>query len=266
MGRKTTMKKVLAAAALCAVIALCGLAVGQEAPRPSSDSADFPIYVMNKIDDQYRGEKSQGVMAMRVKTKHWTRTMELESWSLGKDYSLVRIIKPKKEKGTATLKAKNVLYTYLSKTGRTIKISSGMMGGSWMGSHFTNDDLVKSSRMADDYDIKMSFEGEKGGTEVCSFTLTARYDAPVVWGKIEVTVRSNDLQPVSQTFYDEDGKAVRELSFSDYKDVGGRIIPTKMMMKPLDGSGEYTEVITKNIDFQVKLPKSFFSLQKLKSL
>ncbi|MCP4195930.1 MAG: outer membrane lipoprotein-sorting protein [Proteobacteria bacterium] len=248
---------------LCAVVSLS--AVGGE-NAPPTDSSEFPWYVMNKIDDMYRGEKSNAVMTMQVKTKHWTRSLEMEAWSLGKDYSLVRILKPRKEKGSATLKAKKNLFTYLNKTGRTIKITSGMMGASWMGSHFTNDDLVKDSRLADDYTIELSFNGNESGQTLYRFTLTPKPNSPVVWGKVTITVRQADLQPLSQTFYDEDGKKMRRLDFSGHKKVSGRVIPTKMKMTPLDKPDEYTEIRYKKIDFGAKLNKDFFSIQKLKSL
>jgi len=249
-----------------AVLFAVGGALAQSNAAPSQDSAAFPAYVMDRIDDQYRGRQSHGTMTMNVKTTHWTRSMTLETWSLGKDHSLVRILKPKKDKGNATLKAKNVLFTYLSKTDRTIKISSGMMGGSWMGSHFTNDDLVRNSRLADDFDIEMTFEGDKGAQEICSFELTPKPNAPVVWGKIQVVVRSGDLQPLSQTFFDEDLKPVKKLEFQEIKEIGGRTVPTRMVMRPLDGSGEYTEIVVDELDFDVELDKGFFSLQRLKRM
>jgi len=241
-------------------------ALGAEDKIPDPDSKEFITYVMNKIDDQYRRNNSHGIMEMEVKTKHWTRTLSMEAWALGRDYSLVRILKPKKERGTATLKAKNDLFTYLSKTGRTIKISSGMMGGSWMGSHFTNDDLIKHTRLAKDFDIKKTFDGKQAGVDVYAFTLIPHPDAPIVWGKIVVTVRKSDLEPLSQLFYDEDGKKVRILEFSEHKEIQGIVMPFKMVMKPLDGSGEYTRVQWKKIDFGVKLNKGFFSIQKLRSM
>jgi hypothetical protein len=230
---------------------------------PDPGAPSFAVEVMRRVDDLYRGESSHGVMSMRVVTKHWKRTMKMESWSMGKDYSLVRILRPRKERGTATLKARNNLFIYLNKTGRTIKISSGMMGGSWMGSHFTNDDLVRNSRLSRDYTIKHLKGGSKAQHR---FVLRARRDAPTVWEKLEVTVRSQDLLPVKQVFYDEAGKKVRVMTFSDFRQLGGRTRPTKMTMKPLDKPGELTEVTFEKVDFGVKLSKGFFSLQKLRSM
>jgi hypothetical protein len=233
---------------------------------PGPDSEEFPVYVMNRIDDLYRGLASHGIMEMQVRTRHWSRNMEMETWSLGKDYSLVRILRPRKEKGTATLKAAGDLFTYLSKTDRTIKITSGMMGASWMGSHFTNDDIIHNSRLSEDYDIELDPATSAPEKENYRFTLTPRPDAPVVWGRLEIRVRKQGLQPLSQRFHDEDGNAVRLLEFSDHRVVDGREMPLKMLMKPLDGSDEFTRVIWKEIDFDVKLDKGFFTLQKLRSM
>jgi outer membrane lipoprotein-sorting protein len=248
-----------------ALLSVPAVSRGEEPKVPSPDSPEFPRYVMNKVDDQYRGTKSHGVMEMTVQTKHWKRSISMESWSLGEEYSLMRILKPKKERGTATLKAKNDLYTYLSKTDRSIKITANMMGGSWMGSHFTNDDLVRHTRLSDDFHIKLVFKGQEKGQAVYRFSLKPKTDVPVVWGKIEVAVRQSDLQPLSQLFFDEKGKKMRILEFSKHQVQGDRVMPMKMVMKPLDGSGEYTLVEWKEIDFGVKLSKSFFTIQKLKS-
>ncbi len=248
-------------------LALPGLAwAGLPPGAPDSDSPGFARWVMEYTDDLYRGEQSHGVLEMQVKTKHWTRTMVMESWSYGKDYSLMRILAPKKEAGNSTLKSKDALFMYLQKTGRTIKITGGMMGASWMGSHFTNDDLVKESRLSEDFSIKTSFRGSEGGTKVWRFTLTPGRKAAVVWGKIDVTVRQDDLQPVSQVFYDEDGKKVRVLEFAEYREISGKLMPTVMTMRPLDGSGEFTRITWKKVDFSVKLGEGFFTLQRLKSL
>jgi len=249
-----------------AVFIAAGISTAEDEKAPDPQSPEFPTYVMAKIDDLYRGLRSHGTMEMNVKTRHWERSMTLESWSLGRDYSLVRILKPKKEKGSATLKAKDDLFMYLNKTGRTIKITSGMMGGSWMGSHFTNDDLVRHTRFSEDFKIKLSFQGDRDGQKVYVFTLIPNPDSPVVWGRVDVTVRQSDLQPLSQLFYDEDGKKVRILESSNHTEIDGRMMPMKMVMRPLDGSGEYTEVLWKEIKFNINLSQSFFTLQKLRSL
>lgn len=235
------------------------------AAGPAPGTPEFARAILQRADDLYRGEQSHGVMEMEVKTRHWTRSMSLEAWSKGKDYSLVRILEPKKDRGTATLKDKHDLFTYLNNTGRTVKISGAMMSGSWMGSHFTNDDLVRETRMSEDFDIKQLPDEKLDGVPVYRFELVPKPGKPIVWGKIDVLVRISDQMPLEDTYYDEDKKPVRELQLSDFKTVGGRTLPSVMTMKPLDGSGEYTRVTWKELRFDVNLEPGFFSVRNLTS-
>lgn len=245
------------------LLTLAGARSAAAAPAPGSP--EFARALLQRVDDLYRGEQSHGVMEMEVKTRHWTRAMSLEAWSKGKDYSLVRILEPKKDRGTATLKDRHDLFTYLNNTGRTVKISGAMMAGAWMGSHFTNDDLVRETRLSDDFDVSQLPDEKLDGAPVYRFVLVPRPGRPIVWGKIEVLVRISDQLPLKQTYFDEDKKPVRALTLSEAKVIGGRTIPTVMVMQPLDGSGEYTRVTWKELSFDVKLEPSFFSVRNLTS-
>jgi len=228
------------------------------------DPAKQAVAIMNHVDDLWRGDSSKSEMTMHVKTNRWERTLSMTGWSLGKDYSLVKILSPKKEAGTSTLKFKKDIYNYLPKTDRTIKITSGMMMGSWMGSHFTNDDLVKESRLADDYDLKVIFKGLRDEVKIWEIELIPKPDAPVVWGKILFEIREKDLMPVQSLYFDEDNELVRTMKFDDYKMFSGRLLPAKMRMEPQDDPGEFTEMIYHKMEFNPGIDKSFFSIRNLK--
>lgn len=230
---------------------------------PQTASVPDPHAILAKLDDLWRGTSSSSTVTMRVKTAHWERTLTMEIWSEGTDKTLVKVLKPLKERGTATLKVGSEIYNYLPKTDRTIKLTAAMMMGSWMGSHFTNDDLVKESRMAEDYIPGVSFTGTRDGTDVIDLTLIPKPEAVVVWGKLVVVVRAKDLQPVLITYYDEDGKPERQMTFSDYRQMSNRLLPICMVMTPLDKPGEFTEIIYQELTFDISIPKGFFSLTQL---
>ena len=222
--------------------------------------------VLEKIDDLWRSSSSKARLQMEVKTEHYTRTMIMDSWSKGRDKSLVRIVLPLKEKGTVSLKNGNTMYTYLPKTDRVIRLTSGMMMGSWMGSHFTNDDLVKESRLSDDYEPEITFEGIRDGEDIIEFVLLPHPDAPVVWGKIVITVRADNYLPIDSLYYDEDMILARTLTFSDVKEMGGRLIPAVLHMVPADKPNEYTELIYLQVEFDIGLPDSLFSIMQLRGM
>jgi hypothetical protein len=245
--------------ALCLLVIFCS-----PVPVAAETSRQRAHRILAEIDDLWRADSSSSVLSMKVVTAHYTRTVRMECWTLGKDKSLVRIVSPLKERGTITLKSGNAVYTYLPKTDRTIRLTSSMMLGSWMGSHFTNDDLVKESRLAEDYDPEIVFEGERDGRRIIMFALIPKPEAPVVWGKIVTTVLADGYLPLLSLYYDEDGVLARTITFSDIKEMGGRRLPAVMRVVPADKPGEFTEMVYEKITFGLNLDDSFFSLQELR--
>jgi len=223
-----------------------------------------PTEIVDCVDRIMRGESSQGISTMEVVTENWDRAMEMQMWSLGTDHALVRILSPRKDAGTATLKSGSEIWNYLPRVDRTIKIPASLMSASWMGSHFTNDDLVKESRLIEDYEITLAYEGDRDGVEVWEFDLIPRPEAPVVWGRIAYQVRKHDTMPVFARYYDEDGELVRTMTFFDYRQLGGRLVPATMRVVPEDKPGEFTEVRYSDLEFDVGLDEGFFSLRRLR--
>jgi len=231
-------------------------------PRLVAAQTD-PLEIMARVDRLLRGESSRGVAAMEVVTEHWDRQMTMELWSLGTDYSLVRLRAPQREAGTATLMAEDDIWNYLPKVDRTIKIPSSMMGGAWMGSHFTNDDLVKESQIIEDYDIEIAFEGDRENVAVWEFLLTPKPEAAIVWGHVEYQVRQDDYMPVWTKFYDEDGELSRTMTYSEFVEFDGRLVPAVMDMHPADKPGERTSIRYEELEFDIDIDQSFFSLRNL---
>ncbi len=219
--------------------------------------------ILDKVDDLWRGDSSHGTMTMTITTAHWTRTLTIESWSKGKEKSLMRILAPKKEKGTTTLRSGNNIWNYLPKVKRVIKLPSSMMASSWMGSHFTNDDLVKESRMADDYTFTITFRGEREGRDVGEVTCIPKPDAAVVWGKVVVTVEEESYLPISLLYYDEDLNLARTMTFTDVGPMGGRMMPRLMRIIPADKPQESTVIKYHELDFNLPLKDTMFSLRSL---
>lgn len=208
-------------------------------------------------------------MEMQITKQDLRREIAIKFWSLGESNILIRIYRPQEDAGSAILKVGNKIWYYLPKVNRTVEISPSMMMTSFMGSTFTLDDLVKQSRLADDYVITASPEAQRDGGAVSEYTLTPKPAAVVVWGKIILEVRQADRMPVRQRYYDEDGKLVRGLTFSEYKSVSGRLVPMRLVMQSMDKSGEQvTEEATITIEriiFDLPIPaEKIFSPKRLK--
>ena len=222
-----------------------------------------PEIILNNVDDIYRSNASHGILTLSVKTSNWQRSLTLEQWSKGNDMHLLKVLKPKKEKDLATLRVDNNVWNYMPKVKRVVKIPSSMMSSSWMGSHFTNDDLVKQSRMVIDYDFSITYEGLRDGVDIVEISCIPKKNAPVVWGKVEVIVYRNDFIPLNIVYYDEDLKLSRTLKFSNIQVLGGKKIPLQMKMVPTDEPEESTAILWEKIEFDIVIKDDFFSLRKL---
>ena len=233
------------------------------APALAQETPLTPRQILDKVDDLFRSKSSKAIATMTVTTAHWKRSLSLEMWSKGKDRSLVRVLAPKKEKGTTTLRSGNDIWNYLPKVKRVIKLPSSMMAASWMGSHFTNDDLVKESRMADDYTFEITFLGEKEGQEIVEVTCHPKPEAAVVWGKVIVRALRKEYLPLFVKYFDEDLRLARTMSFSEVAPLGGRRIPSVVAMVPEDKPEESTVIHYEKMDFDIDLKDSFFSLRTL---
>jgi len=241
----------------CVLLTLPGSLPGQ---APDIDAKA----IMDRVDRLLRGDSSHGTVEMRVTTRRWKRTLVLDIWSEGLDKVLIRILEPRKEEGTTTLKVGSQIWNYLPKIDRTIRIPTSMMMGSWLGSHFTNDDLVKDSRLIRDYEIQMEFEGDREGVQVYEIDLRPHEDAAVVWGRILYQIRQDDLMPVWARFYDEHGELKRTMRFSDYQIMGNRKVPARMTLVPADHPEELTELVYRELLFDIPIPRRTFSLGALR--
>ncbi len=246
----------LALVAFCLGLAWLGL--GQIA-RAANEQQD-----VEQTARLYIGKSSVATVEMQITKPDFQRSISMRFWSLGASKILVRIVQPKEDAGTAILKLGNKTWYYLPKANRTVEMPASMMMTSWMGSDFTLNDLMNPASLTEDYVITTSFEGPRDSVPVSEYTLTPKPAAAVVWGKIVLEIRQADTMPIWQRYYDEDGKLIRELSFSEYKTIGGRLIPTRLVMRPVDPPGEQTIVTYGDIVFDGPVSEDVFSLSNLK--
>ncbi len=222
--------------------------------------------IIRQSDEKFRGSSSTGSFSMTIERPTWSRTISMKSWSLGTEYSLIYVTAPAKEKGQVFLKRKSEMWNWVPSIERMIKIPPSMMMQSWMGSDFTNDDLVRESSIVKDYTHKLIGE-ETIDKYVCyKVELIPLEDAPVVWGKVLMWVSKKDYLWLKAEFYDEDGILVSTEILSDVKKMDDRIIPCRMEMIPADKEGNKTIMIFENTKFDVPLKEDFFSIQNMKKI
>ena len=218
--------------------------------------------VTNKLDELYRSKSSHSTTTMTIVNDRGTRELTLEQWTKGKDDALIVIRKPAREAGTATLKTKEGLWNYAPRADRLIRVPTGLLSDAWMGSHFTNDDLVRDTSYEDDYKTTLSWRTEKGKKRLVA-TMTPKPGAPVVYTKIDFVLLADSYIPIRADYFDR-GKLMRRMEFSDIRDAGGRMIPFVMTLLPMDKPDERTVVTYEKLKFDGDVDDALFTKRGLR--
>jgi outer membrane lipoprotein-sorting protein len=255
LNRLQTRKRLLPW--LAAWLALCAFNLSARAQEPSGRE------LVDRVDTLLCGRALQGEFEMMVATPRWQRTLALRVWMERPKRSFIRILAPAKEKGIGSLRIGAEMWNYLPNVERTIKIPPSMMLQPWMGSDFTNDDLVKQSSAVDDYTQRILRTETAGGAAAYVVEALPKPDAAVVWGKILYWVRKADFIPLKQEYYSERGELVRIMTFSEVRPMGGRTIPTKWEMRSTEKPGNATTIVLKSVQYDRPIGDEIFSQRNL---
>ena len=221
--------------------------------------------IVKKANDKMQGEiTSQSIMTMTIVRPTWERKISFKSWTKGRDYSLALITSPPKEQGQTFLKRENEMWSWNPTINRLIKLPPSMMSQGWMGSDFSNDDLLKESSIVVDYTHKIIGDTTIDGRDCYQIELIPHENAAVVWGKIIMNISKKEYLEMENKYYDEDGYLVKTETASDIKVMDGRLIPSQFELIPADKPGNKTIIKMDEIQFNKPIPDAFFSQQNMK--
>ena len=231
-------------------------------PSFSQDATE----IIKKVDQKMRGNSSRSDMTMKIIRSDWSREISMKGWSLGTEYSLILITSPARDQGTAFLKRDKEIWNWQPTIDRVVKLPPSMMTQSWMGSDFTNDDLVKESSVVYDYTHHLRGDTTLSGYNAWKIELLPKEDAAVVWGRIVIYVSKEDNIELLIRYYDEDDFLINTMILSEIREMGGRTIPTRMDMIPAENPDQRTVIIYNDIEFDTDIGQNFFSIQNMKRI
>jgi len=245
---------------LCCLLAFTGMADSFSQELSAKE-------IVKKADDKFNGEKSgYSVMSMTIIRPSWQRTVEFRSWSLGDDYSLTLITAPARDKGQSFLKRGNEMWNWNPSVNRLIKLPPSMMSQGWMGSDYTNDDILKESSVVNDYSHEIVGEEMIDGRQCYKIKMIALPGSDVLWGHQVRWIDKKDFLLLKAELYDEDNFLVRTEIASEVKVMDGRLIPSLIELIPAEEEGNKTILRIKEIKFNIDIAESYFSQQNMKNL
>jgi len=222
--------------------------------------------IIEKADRNMQGESSISTMTMTIKRPTWERTVGFKNWAKGRDMALTLVTEPAKEKGQTFLKRGNDMWNYVPSIGRLVKLPPSMMSQGWMGSDYTNDDILNESSLILDYKHELVGTEDFQGSKCYKISLIPLEESNIVWGRIFTWVSTSDFLFLKSEYYDENQSLVRTETAGEIKAMDGRIIPTRMEIIPADEPQNRTIVNIRSMDFDVKIDDGFFSQQNMKSV
>jgi len=224
-----------------------------------------PGEIIRKADEKFNGEKTSiSTMAMTIVRPTWERTIEFKNWTSGRDYALTLITAPARDKGQSFLKRENEMWNWNPTISRLIKLPPSMMSQGWMGSDYTNDDILKESSVVNDYHHEILGEEEYDGHLCYKIRMDAKEDAAVIWGHQIRWIDKKDFLFLKSELYDEDGYLVRTELGSQVKLMDDRLIPTRIELIPAEEEDQKTIIEILEVEFNTPITDNFFSQQNMK--
>jgi outer membrane lipoprotein-sorting protein len=233
---------------------------------PFTALAQNAMTILKNMEDNMRGNSAYMEMDIKIVRPRFTREMSIKSWSKGNDYSMVFVTAPARDKGTVYLKRKKEIWNYVPTVDRMIKLPPSMMSQSWMGTDFSNDDLVRESSILEDYNHKIIREETIGAYECYVIEMTPKPTSAVVWGKVLVWVSKNGYINLRTENYDEKDKLINVLEMSEIKKIENRQVPTHIELTPKDKNGHKTIMIYRELNINIPIQEDFFSIQNIKRI
>ena len=223
--------------------------------------------ILKNSEQKIQGIKSsyQEMMIKIVRPK-WSKEMTMKGWSIGEDYFTSVVLSPAKEKGTVFLKRENEVWNYIPSIERTIKLPPSMMMQNWMGTDFTNDDLVQRSSITDDYTNTVIGNEIIDGLDCWIIELIPNEDAAVVWGKLMMWIDKRDYMQLKTQFFDEYDEMVSVMTGKAIKNFDGKKLPAIIEFVPLDKEGNKTIVERLVWKFDIDINERFFLPSYMKNL
>lgn len=228
--------------------------------------AQDALAIVKKADDKMRGSSSLVELTIRTVRPTWSRSMDIKAWMKGTDFAMILVQSPARDKGIVFLKRRKEVWNWMPVLERHIKLPPSMMSQSWMGTDFTNDDLVKESSVVKDYTHQIAGDTLIEGRPCYIIVMTPKPEAAVVWSKLLVCIDKKDFLELHTRFYDEEGALINTMNAYEVKLMDGRLIPTRFEMIPADKKNQKTEMIYKSIRYNISIDDQFFNTEQMRSL
>jgi outer membrane lipoprotein-sorting protein len=219
--------------------------------------------ILARVDENIGSRNKHIEASMIIQGRRGTRTVKSRSWIRGTDESFTEYLDPPRERGTKMLKLEDQLWTYSPATDRTIRISGHMLRQSVMGSDLSYEDLMEDPKLHDFYDAAVT------GVDTCLerscwvLELTAR-SADIAYYTRRVWVDQERFLLLKENRYAKSGTLLKTTHVRSVDRIDGRWVATRVVFRDALKSGDGTQFVLDNMQFDVDIPPQLFSKASLR--
>ena len=218
--------------------------------------------ILDRIDANMSSDTRYVKSKMVIYGPRTSRTIESESWSQGES-AFTEYLAPEREKGTKMLKLEDKLWIFSPSTDRTIQVSGHMLRQSVMGSDLSYEDMMDDPNLTKRYDAVVVGSEPIGDTD-CWIVEMQATSVEVAYQMRKLWVDKQRYIPLKEELYAKSGKLLKKTELSDIKKYGSRWYPGKITFKDMLKTGDGTEFLVDEIQFNVEIPEYLLSKASLR--
>lgn len=218
--------------------------------------------ILRKIDENeyYDTIEYTGKMIIHIDDQIRTKELAVQARSEGHK-ALVEFTNPE-DYGTKYLLIDDELWIYFPTEEEVVKISGHMLKEGMMGSDFSYEDALESSKISEKYNVEIAAQDTIQNHPCWVLKLTAKVkDVPYYSRKLWID--KEHFFTWKEEMYAKSGKLLKEMNVLEIKQFDDRYFPVKSEMINKLRRNSKTVFIMDDIVFDVDLPDDIFSLRNL---
>ncbi|MBN1482245.1 outer membrane lipoprotein-sorting protein [candidate division KSB1 bacterium] len=219
--------------------------------------------ILQRVDANMTSDSKILTSKMIIHGRRASRTIESKSYIEGTNKSFTEYLSPPREAGTKMLKLADQLWTYSPQTDRTILISGHMLRQSVMGSDLSYEDMMEDPKLVNLYDAERVGEETLVDRPCWIVGLTAK-TADIAYQSRKIWVDKERYVLMKEERYAKSGKLLKTTTINNVELKSGRWVATSVTFKDQLQSGQGTEFILQDIQFNAPIPDYIFTKASLR--
>lgn len=224
---------------------------------------DDPAEILRRVDDNLTFETAWTRARMIIHYRAGdVRTMEFESWASGEDRAFIEFTAPARDAGSRFLRLEDVMWYYLPRVGKSVRIQGHMLRQGLMGSDFSLGDASENPSLVEAYEAVIEADSTMDGRPVRVLYLTAR-TTDVSYASRRIWVDTERWVPLREERYARGGRLLVTVSLGDIRQVGQRWYPFRIEMDNALQTDTRTVLETLDMRLDLDVPERYFTLRNL---